>query len=409
MSSLTLFGNTWLVEGNGHSITKEKSSTYAPGTTASAVLSLSMSPQVTLKNVVVDGTNEYIVAEIANGSLTLESGAVLQNGYTTESKTSGVHMHPNTELVLKSNSKILNNISALENSYGGAIYMQEGCAVDIDGAELSGNKVKQSGGAVYVPKTARSFKAKNAEFKDNEAKFGGAVFIEIESTIENTDFSNNKATSQGGAVYSDAATSISGSSFTANTASSRGGAIMKRNGTLDISGSSFNSNKSKFGGAIGIHLNAGATNISGSTFQNNAAQFGGAVSRYVYYNEPPANPLSKITISESDFVANKAPSAGQGGALYLCGDADIISSNFSENSSGFQGGAAYFLHGNMNVEGSSFKNNDSYHAGGAIGLYDGGSLTIKKSEFIGNKQPQQTKTREPAERFSPETHPAICQ
>jgi predicted outer membrane repeat protein len=67
-------------------------------------------------------------------------------------------------------------------------------------------------------------------FENNNAQFGGAVFLEINSTYSSSshcNFTNNRADSRGGAVFVDyfSTYSDSSNSFFENNSAQRGGAV----------------------------------------------------------------------------------------------------------------------------------------------------------------------------------------
>ncbi len=362
--SLAFHGpSKWTVQGKGHTVKKQ---TGYPGGEIPVVyvVRTNRPSEVILQDVIIDGGNEHRGCHLAEGTLTLESGAIIQNGYTFLSQTGGIYMRPNTALYLKNGSKILNNKSHSTGSYyGGAIRMSSGCTVDIDGAEISGNEVAQLGGAIYAPSNATSLTIKNTTFSNNKANFGGAVFSQTVTKVTDTVFQTNTA--------------------------GQGGAIAQWADTLDVSRCNFSENiATRRGGALALGIETDEIQITDSTFLKNKARssdngFGGAICRYTAYDDPPTGTLGKVTLRNTDFTENEA--LYQGGGIYLCGDLEMSDISFEKNSSDFQGGALYLLHGNTDITKATFSENASFHAGGAIGLYDGGSLSVTESIFVRNK------------------------
>ena len=158
---------------------------------------------------------------------------------------------------------------------------------NLDGVTFTSNKSTNSGGAIaYIPVNDLSSTIKNSTFKGNEtANMGGAIYAEkseiadsanIGLTIENTDFTSNKATgnsSKGGAIYASSdvnGLTITDSSFK-NNAAKEGGAIYSESSALttihaktkDVVFENNNSTGTTDGTGSGIYLN-GAMNALAS-------------------------------------------------------------------------------------------------------------------------------------------------
>lgn len=85
--------------------------------------------------------------------------------------------------------------------------------------------------------------------------------------------------------------------------------------------------------------------------------------------------LKNITLSHGDW--------SQGGSVENHGTLKLISASFKGNHSSTDGGAIW-NEGTLNVKKSTFTNNSSENSGGAI-FNDGGTVTVTKSTFTGNK------------------------
>ncbi len=108
-NSLTFLGpSTWTVQGKGKTIKKEETSPVNLKRVITIGDGSSSTTTVTLKSVFIDGLNKYRTCEIKNGStLTLDSGAIIQNGHSAgDFTTGGIHMWRNTTLYMKLGSKI---------------------------------------------------------------------------------------------------------------------------------------------------------------------------------------------------------------------------------------------------------------------------------------------------------------
>ena len=158
---------------------------------------------------------------------------------------------------------------------------------NLDGVTFTSNKSTNSGGAIaYIPVNNINSTIKNSTFEDNETvNKGGAIYAEksgitdsanIGLTIENTDFTSNKATgnsSKGGAIYASSdvnGLTITDSSFK-NNAAKEGGAIYSESSVLttihanskDVVFENNNSTGTTDGTGSGIYLN-GAMNALAS-------------------------------------------------------------------------------------------------------------------------------------------------
>ena len=250
---------------------------------------------------------------------------------------------------------------------GGAIYIS--AAVNIanstfarNKAIVTGNTFDTTGGAIIVAGSG-SMTLRDSAFADNQAASGaadaaaGAIYFNatVPSSILNTTFTGNSATTDGGNSY--------------------GGAILIENGTaaLTITGSTFTgnasasngANRSANGGAIVAQNNSGTTLI-GSTFDRNTATAWYVSGGAVYADE------GSLNVRTSKFRGNAAVTnhagtsinATSGGALSIAGTetASITNSIFVGNAANgidnAKGGAIVnFSSGALNVSDSTFSSN----------------------------------------------------
>ena len=193
----------------------------------------------------------------------------------------------------------------------GGFDLQNGATMAVSNSVSGGN-----GGAISVG--AGSLLALNAAddsalyytFKGNQANYGGAVISSGYLAIQSAGFNSNHSSNYGGAIYNDGNalaltnvhfrgnqgsfggalynSKIGGTAtltsvvFSANTATTSGGAINNADGTMNITGGTFEDNVSSgsggFGGVGGAIVNAGTMTISDSDFTGNrAASSGGAI------------------------------------------------------------------------------------------------------------------------------------
>ena len=197
------------------------------------------------------------------------------------------------------------------NTFGGAIYSNGGNVL-IDSSTFY-NNTAMYGGAIYASNT--NLKIINSNFKVNHAyKYGGAIAGENGAvlTVMNTIFNNcYTLTNAGGGIYSKESTlNVKKSNFTScnatfgaaicdlksdsnidsiiasnNFVNSYGGSIYKMYGKINITSSSFYSNKALSGGAVFID-NSSDVSINSSNFVSNVAEYeGGAIYTILNQNE----------------------------------------------------------------------------------------------------------------------------
>lgn len=162
---------------------------------------------------------------------------------------------------------------------GGAIYAWQFSVVTITDSKFVGNNTAANwGGAVYT--TGGTLTADGYTFAENKGKFGGAILMYTASTISNSTFKENEATSnEGGAIYVNQSASFLDCSFEGNLSKGNGGAILinASGKTITLTGSDktkamFTGNKANNGAGLGgaIYLNAGTLTGSGYEFTNNS-------------------------------------------------------------------------------------------------------------------------------------------
>ena len=130
------------------------------------------------------------------------------------------------------------------------------------------NNNASTAGAIYGDKGDDIF-INNSAFLNNSAEeLGGALFIEDDGIIENSEFANNTA-KLGGAIYSDSQSTILNSTFISNSAEN-GGAVAINDG--EIINSTFIGNSAS--GSAGAVMCAGEVLVNGTSFNKNSADDG---------------------------------------------------------------------------------------------------------------------------------------
>lgn len=328
----------------------------------------------------------------------------------------------NTVLNMTVDEKYTNrSLSYNTANSGGAIMVMNG-TVDVTGYTFSHNQAANTGGAVrFYSDITKNVAMKSCNFDNNQAKTGGAVYIQAGTTIKGGTFESNIATTSGGAVYATGgtkATDIVNTEFYANNATTNGGALYLEKTTVNVESCAFGKKDSPNtaevdGGAIyagisgnlqmtvdnsqyshkslsyntansgGAIMTKGATvSVNGYTFDNNiAATFGGAI-RHTKDTDTSANTLN---VELCKFEKNTATATGGadntgGGAISVEAETTVSNCDFKDNSTKRYGGAIV-ANAKLTVQGGSFDNNSASGRGGAISAaatleVNGGTYTL---------------------------------
>ena len=203
----------------------------------------------------------------------------------------------------------------------------------------------------------------NLTFKNGTSSLGGAISNKGNLTVNNCDFTGNKATVIGGAIINYGALIAKNCTFKDNIANGNSGAIAN-SGTGIITGCTFTNNIVTNGNGGAIFNFGGILTVNDSTFTGNHANMGGAI-----YNEG-----GNCNIAASTFKNNG--NCEEGGAIYNNNTLNIKDSIFTSNRAGWGGAIANY--GTSTITGSTFggdnkKANIATYEGGAI--YNGYSYT----------------------------------
>ena len=280
------------------------------------------------------------------------------------------------------------------NVGGGAVYVAGGsndCTLDY--CDFTGNSITNTtgghGGAIYI--VGDAINVLNSNFTDNEASYGGAIFVGNESAdttithvlfdkntadvnggailitgsgvvINDTLFQSNIAGESGGAAYVDGegtTNAIYHSVFDDNKAGSHGGAIYGLANYGTVSYSNFTNNQAVYGGAISLNNASSNARISNVRFENNhATKNGGAID----------DNSTGMELNNAMFVNNEADEYGGG----LCAETSATkglgeNNTFIENDAGISGGAIAWLGASeISIDNYKFINNTAVKSGGAI-------------------------------------------
>ena len=248
---------------------------------------------------------------------------------------------------------------------------------------------------------------KSSNFHDNYARDnGGAIYLAVEgcgdgiggtndfvnATIDGVVFVDNNSNGQGGGIASSQSgwnwlklLDIENSSFVYNASiNSQGGAVNVDYSHVNITESSFYGNFADAGGGV-AEICGGNLTITGSGFfENTSWSDGGAINLDDGCGRPNGG---NLTLVDSSFDDNGAGNNADGGAVYVNNGhqtVTITNSEFSDNTSGFYGGALVFEDATTNITASDFDGNRTRGHGGAIHSDSSNSLTIRTSTFTDN-------------------------
>lgn len=328
-----------------------------------------------IRNADFIGNSVYgTVTDNTNSDTSVDGGGALFFGSDSTAKM--------TDVLLKNNSS---------TSDGGAIAMRaptmgnnKNAKLDIYDTDFVGNTAVMKGGAIYATfydsvTERNAVYMQGSDFVRNTAESGGAIYNDgildkgdnkANMKIVDADFEYNSATVEGGAIFNKGTMTIIDSEFVGNSVVDGFGGAIKNNGTITVNDTDFYNNVAYSNGAFSTSRSTGDTTIAGGEFVgNHALADGGALGLYL-----------DATVSDVDFKNNvaakaiildgkaydAAADANGGGALFVGQKAKATLTNvhFLENESGVSGGAIVARH-NTSV--------------------DNGYLTIKSSEFVGNK------------------------
>ena len=303
-----------------------------------------------------------------------------------------------------------NNITNKTGGHGGAIDIVANNA-SVSNSNFTDNNAFY-GGAIFVGSQSGHTNITNARFKDNTAVInGGAINLQASGvTLNGTYFEWNVAYGNGGAVYvgGEGTTNvIYNSDFVSNVGHNNGGAIYWRAYAGHIEDSNFTLNSATNGGAIYLNGVSSNTNITHVIFDdNNALKNGGAIDcnstkmnlTYTLFKNNYAGEYGAALCREknatsgfgeyNNFTFNHAGIAGAALAWLGVENINIKHYIFTDNYANVSGGAIYADEGSNNytIDFCVFKGNNVTGANGQGGAIDSDSNnnTIKNSNFTNN-------------------------
>ena len=258
---------------------------------------------------------------------------------------------------------------------GGVIYSIYNSKITVDGALISENE------STFV----NPYKVEDKDTYDNKKGGGAFAMINGTLTISNTTLDGNKSCYYGGTILgSDATITINNQSVVTATSGKTGAAIyFTGNGKNRIENSSILDNKASGSGVI--YIGSGTLDMVNVTASGNTANTGGVLNA--------SNSGVTVNITGGTYTTN---SATYGGVVYVYNGAavNLNGATFTKNSATKDGGAIYNSGGALTGTGANvFTENTAANHGGAIyvsyttntdGTKNGGVLTMTGGTFDKN-------------------------
>jgi predicted outer membrane repeat protein len=273
--------------------------------------------------------------------------------------------------------------------YGGAVYCEYLCKVDVDDSAFLSNDARTAGGAIYCEHDVKLASVADTKFSQNStlSGAGGAVYAEanLDANFSGCIFTGNRAEvpegappetmeqARGGAIDCNTFTQLSfvDCTFSENDAKGAGGAVYCRgrrgqDDYLTIERTRFSDNNSLAMGG-GIFFHECDADVLHCSMLNNTAPSGGGM----YLSNTFADD-STVNILGSSFWGNHAESElGAGGAIITLNTSlQLVNCDLGENLSNDVGGAVAFLGiSEPYVKNCLFTRNYAEKMGGAIASF----------------------------------------
>lgn len=357
---------------------------------------------LTLRNIILDGnagkhpndnsTNRSAVL-LAGGTLTLETGAVIQNN-NAYTEGGAVYMSGNANyanaLVMRDNAKVTGCYSKTTGGGIMAALRNNSDSVFITGRSVISNNGASSGAGLYFRSYLEGVNGNltlgdNVQFIGNQAEGdGGGVYcsnfingntVPLTLTINNeVKFTNNTAGGYGGGFY------YMGT-FNGDSVSLSGGAEFAQNSAVKAGGGVY---------MIFQDESSADAEILDITLKDNSAGSGGGL-----YLQTQNGGNINLTGTQIDFNTSTNMSNGHGGGVYIINNSTdkiltekINNVNFENNSSAYQGGAIYIndkAKSDLTFSENTINENTAGSAGGGISIAgDGGKISFNNNTISNN-------------------------
>lgn len=410
-TTLTIFGNQHNINGNGNTRFDVRDgqilNVYNVG---------SMNAEGTVKtswNGFASGIGGALL--VAGGGKANIYNSVFYNNKST-SGSSGVIKIENNSTVNLYDSTFISNYSG----GSGVAMLQNNSALNAVNTKFISNKsgvFDVDNSTINIINSLFDKNSSNTNYQAGAVKIGNNSF----GNFYNTKFSSNTAITNGGAIYAEGTVFISGSTFESNKAGASGAIHVVSGADVTITDSVFSNNSAGSGGAI---MNGGNLTVKNGEFKNNSAtgdsgairnmgsgilnliaETGKKMSVSGNHSELFGGVIDNDSGASAHIIAQKgsqiifennygSQTDGLGGAIFNAGDTGTNMHIFGDTGSiitfkgnkAKDGGAIYNQHGIMDIKADSlvFESN-SADRGGAI-LHDTNEMTVfgNNVKFINN-------------------------
>eukprot|EP00775_Hariotina_reticulata_P004934 gene4934-5176_t len=288
-------------------------------------------------------------------------------------------MSGSNELIVRAtHTSFLNNTASQQ---GGAIHAQDWGLLNLQQCQFAGNSALMSGGTVSATSTRLMVTA--TKFERGTATFGGALLLDSGSAVISASAFWHQQASSGGAiaVLSGASVTLMNCTFGNNTAQQAGGEMVSVwvgiFSYCGVGGESsaiarWEGNLQRLRGAVVMYSLSRLTSQN-TSFKGNVAGLGGAI----------AAEHAQLNVSASTFTSNKASGsqaivtfiqqhpAGAGGAVHMMQTTlQAANSVFANNQADLQGGALQLVGGRFDGTALQLDGNAALEAGGGACVVD---------------------------------------
>ena len=327
----------------------------------------------------LDGNHTTRILAIAAGSSATLRDIVLENGQLDGWGDIGAGIHNSGRLTLE-RVALRGHFLGNEESSGAALYNTAGAFAQLDNCVLTGNHGATSGAI----ENAGELHMLRGTLQDNTTDAlnsgGGALSNSGDASATGTVFENNDARF-GGAIRNTGTLVLDGATLSGNgsfAAGRYGGAVYNDEASLTIRNSTLSDNSSGSGGAL--HNRLGTVEIERSTLEGNRATAAGGILN--------AGAGGRVTLRHSRVVANVAEplssdtqADGMGGGIdNATGILEVFDSEIARNSARFAGGLLNI--DEARVERSTISGNITSFGG--AGVYNRGTLRAENLTVSGN-------------------------
>lgn len=288
----------------------------------------------------------------------------------------------------------------IANRYGGAININAGASLNLNGnCIISGNKASHGGGiSQEAGECTLTLSNAGIDINKNEAHGHQVNFKENAYSV------TNEKGNGGGLFIEKGTVTISAGKISNNTASGHGGGaslyvkrIHGRKTTVNIFGGEISGNTAEFGGGIDLYADfqslvdssdvkdvyTGKSELvvnfeNGTLKENKATQNGAGI--YVSFNEKFSTAQMTIGTPSSTPIVENNIAQNNGGGFGMSNNGEIIVKNVSASGNqAMNGGAVWLGSGNFTMHKGTFSNNEVSKNGG--GIYLGGGTFTVPSEY----------------------------